>query len=76
MVPGGAGGTDSGRHYWNLTDNIYRFSPILMGREDMRRYHGINDMISVTNYNQVSLTFILDPSVNIKSILEVANVKG
>ena len=67
VVPGGAGYTDSGRHYWNLTDNIYRFSPILMGPQDMDRYHGINERISVTNYNQVNLSYTLDPSVNIKS---------
>ena len=53
VVPGGSGFTDSGTHYWNLTENIYRFSPMLMTNEDMGRYHGRNERISVMNYNQV-----------------------
>ena len=60
IIPGPMGGpsygmmTDSGRHYWNLTENVYRFSPILMTRKDISMHHGMNEKISVENYNQVS----------------------
>ena len=59
IIPGPMGGpnygmrTDSGRHYWNLTDNIYRFSPIVMTPKDIKMHHGKNEKISITNYNQV-----------------------
>jgi carboxypeptidase PM20D1 len=37
--------TDS-RHYWTLTNNIYRFSPLRMRRDDLERVHGTNERIS------------------------------
>ena len=43
------GGTDT-KHYVNLTDQIYRFSPTYMFPEDAKRFHGINERISVENY--------------------------
>ncbi|XP_071481413.1 N-fatty-acyl-amino acid synthase/hydrolase PM20D1-like [Diadema antillarum] len=46
------GNTDT-RHYWNLADDIYRFAPtIAMGPEDLKRFHGINERISVKNYEK------------------------
>ena len=62
IVPGPMGGpnygmaTDSGRHYWNLTDNIYRFSPIVMTREETKMHHGKNEKISIENYSKVCYT--------------------
>ena len=59
IIPGPMGGpnygmrTDSGRHYWDLTDNIYRFSPIVMTPKDIKMHHGKNEKISIKNYNQV-----------------------
>lgn len=47
------GNTDT-RYYWNLTKNIYRFTPtIAMGPEDLKRFHGVNERISVNNYEKV-----------------------
>ena len=40
------GGTDS-RYYEPLTDNIFRFSPLLMAREDLPRMHGTNERVGV-----------------------------
>jgi carboxypeptidase PM20D1 len=42
--------TDS-RHYRHLTDNIYRFTPFWMRADDRERIHGINERISVKNYD-------------------------
>jgi carboxypeptidase PM20D1 len=43
--------TDS-RHYAGLSDSIYRFAPITVGPEDLKRIHGTNERISVENYAQ------------------------
>ena len=43
------GGTDS-EHYAKLTNNIYRFSPLRLRPEDMKRLHGINERTSVKDY--------------------------
>lgn len=49
--------TDS-RHYAKLSDNIYRFVPICVGKEDVRRIHGTDERISVENYEQVVKFYI------------------
>ena len=43
------GGTDS-KHYAGLSNNIFRFSPLRLRREDMKRLHGINEKTSVKDY--------------------------
>ena len=45
-------GTDS-RHYEDLSDNIFRFTPMQLGNIDLKRIHGINERISIENYKQV-----------------------
>jgi carboxypeptidase PM20D1 len=40
------GGTDS-RYYEPLTENIFRFSPLLMEREDLARMHGTNERVGI-----------------------------
>ena len=43
------GGTDS-RHFEALSDNIYKFSPVRAGPQDLPRFHGTNERISIANY--------------------------
>ena len=43
--------TDS-RHYAGLTKNIFRFLPITLGPDDTKRYHGIDERISVDDYER------------------------
>jgi carboxypeptidase PM20D1 len=43
--------TDS-RHYRSLTKNIFRFLPLTVGPEDISRYHGIDERISVQDYER------------------------
>jgi carboxypeptidase PM20D1 len=43
--------TDS-RHYAALSNSIYRFAPIILRAEDLKRIHGTNERISVENYAQ------------------------
>lgn len=41
--------TDS-RHYAGLTDNIFRFSPVRANSDDLKRYHGTNERLSIEGY--------------------------
>ncbi|XP_014810889.1 PREDICTED: probable carboxypeptidase PM20D1 [Calidris pugnax] len=53
------GNTDS-RHFTNVTNAIYRFNPLLLKSEDLPRIHGLNERISVENYEkQVEFLFQL-----------------
>jgi carboxypeptidase PM20D1 len=45
------GATDS-RHFVPLTRNVYRFLPLRAGPEDLKRYHGSNERISLANYRE------------------------
>lgn len=51
------GGTDS-RYYAPLTQNIYRFTPIIADASDLTRIHGINERLSVENYQRAVQFFI------------------
>eukprot|EP00057_Strongylocentrotus_purpuratus_P011124 XP_011665598.1 PREDICTED: probable carboxypeptidase PM20D1 [Strongylocentrotus purpuratus] len=54
VAPGVMIGNTDTRYYWNLTKNIYRFTPtIAMSPEDLKRFHGVNERISVSNYEKV-----------------------
>ncbi len=43
------GATDA-RHYESLTRNVYRFLPLRQKSEDIARFHGTNERVSVENY--------------------------
>lgn len=45
------GATDS-RHFLPLTDQIFRFAPLRVSREDLARLHGIDERISLSNYQE------------------------
>ncbi|XP_055883024.1 N-fatty-acyl-amino acid synthase/hydrolase PM20D1.2-like [Biomphalaria glabrata] len=45
------GNTDT-RFYLNFTKNVYRFSPTYMYPGDAARFHGINERLSIKNYEQ------------------------
>ncbi len=38
------------KHYVKLADNCYRFRPMRLDRDDLKRIHGVNERISVENY--------------------------
>ena len=42
------GGTDS-RHFLGISDHVFRFSPVRAKPEDLARFHGTNERISVDN---------------------------
>jgi carboxypeptidase PM20D1 len=41
--------TDS-RHYAGIADNIFRFSPVRANSEDLKRFHGTNERLSIEGY--------------------------
>jgi carboxypeptidase PM20D1 len=43
------GGTDT-KHYADLAENSYRFNPLRVGPDDIKRAHGVNERIAVANY--------------------------
>jgi carboxypeptidase PM20D1 len=40
------GGTDS-QHYHHLTEDVYRFMPFRLTRDDLKGIHGTNERVSV-----------------------------
>jgi carboxypeptidase PM20D1 len=52
VVPGLMSGTSDARFYGALTPNVVRYLPIELGPEDVARIHGINERISVDNYQR------------------------
>lgn len=49
------GATDA-RHYVPICENVYRFAPIRLNSEDLKRLHGASERIPVANYGEV-ITF-------------------
>jgi carboxypeptidase PM20D1 len=41
--------TDS-RHYAEITDRIFRFSPVRANSDDLKRFHGTNERLSIEGY--------------------------
>jgi carboxypeptidase PM20D1 len=41
--------TDS-RHFAGIADNIFRFSPVRANAEDLKRFHGTNERLSIEGY--------------------------
>jgi len=46
------GGTDS-QHYGRISDAVYRFVPLRLTPQDVSRYHGTNERISIANYGEI-----------------------
>ncbi|NXN93353.1 P20D1 hydrolase, partial [Rhinopomastus cyanomelas] len=60
VVPGTCIGNTDSRHFTNVTGAIYRFNPLILKADDLPRIHGLNERISVENYEkQVEFLFQL-----------------
>jgi carboxypeptidase PM20D1 len=44
--------TDS-RHMQPIADQVYRFSPVRAREEDLARFHGTNERVSLSNYAEM-----------------------
>lgn len=43
-------GASDAKHYKEVSENIYRFLPVNVTREDLARIHGVNERIAVTDF--------------------------
>ncbi|XP_026571353.1 N-fatty-acyl-amino acid synthase/hydrolase PM20D1 [Pseudonaja textilis] len=60
VVPGICVGNTDSRHYSSLTKAIYRFSSVVFNADDLPRFHGLNERISLEDYaKQVEFFFQL-----------------
>jgi carboxypeptidase PM20D1 len=50
VAPGLMVGATDSRHYAEIADNIFRFSPVRATAEDLKRFHGNNERLSIKNY--------------------------
>ena len=46
-------------HYQHLCQTIYRFQPVTLSKDDISRFHGIDERISVDNFNQVCTSYFV-----------------
>jgi carboxypeptidase PM20D1 len=51
-------GTDT-KHYLHLSKNIYRFSPLVLEKEDIDRIHGVNERIHVQSFERYCDFFLV-----------------
>jgi carboxypeptidase PM20D1 len=47
-----AGATDT-KHYRSLSQNVFRFIPIRVKPEDLKRIHGTNERVGIENYGEI-----------------------
>jgi len=50
VAPGLMTGATDSRHFIGIADTIYRFSPVRAHPQDLARFHGTNERISIANY--------------------------
>ena len=50
-------GTDS-KHYETLSENNYRFVPMRLGPDDLKRIHGVDERIGIENYSEIIRFYI------------------
>ncbi|WP_395644653.1 M20/M25/M40 family metallo-hydrolase [Terricaulis sp.] len=50
-------GTDS-RHYTDVAENVYRFQPILFTNEDLEMPHGVNERLTIENFERMIRFYI------------------
>ncbi|XP_077785143.1 N-fatty-acyl-amino acid synthase/hydrolase PM20D1 isoform X2 [Podarcis muralis] len=71
VAPGICVGNTDSRHFVNLTNAIYRFNPVIFKPEDLPRFHGLNERISIEGYEkQVQFIFQLIQNCDISQSTE------
>jgi carboxypeptidase PM20D1 len=50
VAPGLMVATTDSRHYTGLTDTILRFTPVRANADDLKRFHGTNERLSIEGY--------------------------
>lgn len=50
VAPGIVIGATDARHYKDVSQHVYRFSPVRAGKDDLPRFHGTDERLGVDNY--------------------------
>jgi carboxypeptidase PM20D1 len=50
VAPGLMVAASDSRHYADIADNIFRFSPVRANTDDLKRFHGTNERLSIEGY--------------------------
>jgi carboxypeptidase PM20D1 len=50
VAPGLMVGATDSRYFSQVSDNVFRFSPVRANGEDLKRFHGTNERLSIKNY--------------------------
>jgi carboxypeptidase PM20D1 len=58
VTPGLMVAASDSRHYAGVSDNAFRFNPMIVTNEDITGFHGTNEKISVTNMAQGTRTYM------------------
>lgn len=58
VAPGLVIGRTDSRHYSEIADNNYRFLPMRLGNNDLKRIHGIDERIAFSNYEEIIRFYI------------------
>ena len=53
VAPGLLAGRTDSRYYQDIAENSYRFLPMRLGPTDLKRIHGTDERISVSNYTEI-----------------------
>ena len=53
VAPGLVIGRTDSRRYTQIADNSYRFLPMRLGPKDIKRIHGTNERVGVSNYAEI-----------------------
>ena len=53
VAPGLLVGTTDTRHYLDLAENSFRFLPLRIKPDDLKRFHGTDERISISNYEEI-----------------------
>lgn len=53
VTPGLLVGTTDTRHYLDMAENSFRFLPLRIKPDDIKRFHGTNERISISNYEEI-----------------------
>jgi carboxypeptidase PM20D1 len=53
VAPGLLVGTTDTRHYLDMAENSFRFLPLRIGPDDIKRFHGTDERLAVSNYEEV-----------------------
>lgn len=68
VAPGLMVGATDARHMQPIADQVFRFSPVRARDDDLLRFHGTNERISITNYAEMIAFY--------HRLIEAANGRG